>query len=314
MQKIFIALFVIASLLSTQTVRAVESTEDFLKDKLTGTWLFEFADDGVKIIGTSSYSSDGTVEYRLRQAGASQDIARWTSRYTVTESCIEDVVIATSDEEFSAVGEQDRECVTDVQLDARRMQLESAEGERHWAIKINDEPGDDRCLQAIKAPVCKRSSFLLSPATIELTDEQILATATFELKIHGKLWAGLRREARADSDVRLVMLVDGSNVLMVTMGGEKATLSQVFDTQLAAISRVAPDFAKNPVKTSSIRLASGQKTKILRTCGKLPTQVHICVLAGEHARTGMSITSTYLEGEASVLEMIKSIRHLPKIK
>lgn len=312
MQKLLIFLFLIACLLTTQTVRAVASTEDFLKAKLTGTWLIEIASEGVKVIGTSSYSSDGTVEYRLRQAGASQDIASWTSRYTIKERCIEDVVIATSDEEFSAVGEKDRECVTDLQLDSRRMQLQSAEGERHWVIKINDEAGDDRCLQPVKPPICKRNFFLLSPATIELKDEQILATSTFEFKIHGKLWAGLQRDARADSDVRLVMLVDGTNVLMIMTGGEKATLGQVFEGQLAAVSRVAPEFAKNPVKTRSIRLASGQKAKIRHTCGKLPTQVHICVLAGGHASTGLSITGTYLEGEPSLIEMIKSIRLLTK--
>jgi len=64
-------------------VRADVPTDNFLKAKLTGTWLTEIISDGVKVIGTFSYSSDGTVEYQLRQAGGNQDIARWTSRHKI---------------------------------------------------------------------------------------------------------------------------------------------------------------------------------------------------------------------------------------
>jgi len=190
------------------------------------------------------------------------------------------------------------------------MQFQSAEGDSAWAIKVTDKLGDDRCLQPIKVPACKRNFFLLSPITFKLKDEQILGTSAFNLKIHGKIWAGLRREARKDSDVRLVMLVDGTNLLMIMTSGEKVSLTEVFEAQVEAISRVVPDFAKNSVKTRRIRLDSGQSAKVRHTCGELPTLVRICVFAGVQAKAGLGITGTYLEGEASVLEMIKSIRLL----
>ena len=299
------------SLLITQASAQVP-TEDFLRSELPGTWLTQINSDGVKIIGTFSYATDGTVEYRLRQAGTSQDIARWSSRYTIKQNCIDDEVIATSDEAFSAIGEKDRECVIDTQLGARRMRFQNAEGDSAWAIKVSDELSDDRCLQVIKTPACKRAFFLLSPETFELKNGQTLATSAFQMKIHGKRWAGLLREARADSDIRLVMLVDGTNVLMVMTGGEKASLSEVFQAYRAPLSSIAPDFAKHPAKTRRIRLLSGERTKINYSCGELPTKVRLCVLAGAHEKSGLSITATYVEGESSVLKMVQSIRLLTK--
>jgi hypothetical protein len=63
------------------SARAEVPSEAALKATLPGTWYTEVNQGAVKIIGTMSYSPDGTVEYRMRQVGIDADVARWSSRY-----------------------------------------------------------------------------------------------------------------------------------------------------------------------------------------------------------------------------------------
>jgi hypothetical protein len=232
---------------------------------------------------------------------------------TLDGNCIVDTVIATSDESFAATGEKDRECVTDGQLNLNRLQIENAAGERAWMIKVSDTIGDDLCLQPVKVPECKRSSFLLTPETFELEHGQTVRTPAFEIKIFGDRWVALQssKQARVKSDLQLLMLVDGGNLLTIVHGGkEQGSLEQIFEAYRIPISKVAPAFKTTTVARKRFRTETGELMKSRSACGELPNGVRVCVLAAAHAKTGLTITSTYREGETNLSQILRSLRLL----